>query len=601
MKKVFPVMAFVAITVVCQAAPVSFAKARQTAVNFWNSYHPTSVKPVDDMLLRQLPDMPHLYVFTTGADGYVVVSADDCVRPVLAYSFDSPFPEELHPGLRYWLGGYEAQIAEAVELGVPPTSEAVSQWKNLESVPPQPLTATLIPTMLRTRWNQSSPYNNLCPYDSAGRFRTVVGCVATAMAQVMKYWNHPSCGNGSHSYDHWAYGTLSADFGQTDYMWDDMTTSLDFTSQHREINAIATLSYHCGVAVDMGYGESSGAWTICYGGQYDYITVCSETAFVNHFKYSPDLHGEERYHFNDSLWIGMIDADLAAGRPIIYTGSDSTGAHAFVLDGSDTNDFYHFNWGWGGYGDGYYLMSNLAPGSGGAGGNATYTFNRHQTAIFHLEPGEETFYEAEIYDTVCSGTSTYTFHNYVFTATNGATYTATHLDTIYTIHLAVIGRRNAYLDPNGAEGMKYAEQFCPVKGFTLPNCTFTHDSLPFLGWCLNKEGRDTLYQPGQVAHIRSPRTFYAIWVEPEPFVGIAPVSGDDCRLWPNPASSSINLSLRNADRTEAQLVDAMGRVVSRTAVVDGKAEIPLEGLPNGPYIIRVTTGDGQYIKRIIKQ
>lgn len=601
MKKVFFVMAIVAVTAMCQAAPVPFAKARQTAVNFWNTYHPASVKPVDDMSFRQLSAMPHLYVFTTANDGYVVVSADDCVRPVLAYSFDSPFPEELHPSLRYWLGGYEAQIAEAVELGIPATAEVKAMWTRFESVPPQPLTSIVIPKMLQTKWNQSSPYNTYCPYDTVGQFRTVVGCVATAMAQVMKYWNHPSFGNGSHSYDHWAYGTLSADFGQTDYMWDDMTNTLDMMSQHREIDAVATLSYHCGVAVDMEYGESSGAYTICYGGQYSSITVCSETAFVNHFKYSPDLHGEERVHFNDSVWISMIDADLVAGRPIIYTGSDATGGHAFVLDGSNDEDFYHFNWGWGGYGDGYYLMSNLAPGSGGAGGNATYTFNRHQTAIFHLEPVEEQFYEAEIYDTVCAGTSVYNFHNYSFTVANGATYTATHLDTIYTIHLAVISRRNAYLDPNGAEGMKYAESFCPAKGYVLPNCTFTHDSLPFLGWCLNKTGRDTIYQPGQVAYIRVPRTFYAIWTLPEDTVGITIVDDGNCSLWPNPATSSINLSLRNADRAEAQLVNAMGRVVSRTALVDGKAEIPLEGLPSGPYIVRVTTETGQYIKRIIKQ
>lgn len=601
MKKVFFVVAIVAVTAMCQAAPVPFAKARQTAVNFWNSYRPDSVKPVDDMSLRQLSDMPHLYVFTISDNGYVVVSADNCVRPVLAYSFDSPFPEELHPGLRYWLGGFEAQIAEIAELGESPSDEVNAQWKRFESATPQPLTAAVIPAMLQTRWNQSSPYNNFCPYDSVGRFRTVVGCVATAMAQVMKYWNHPSCGNGSHQYDHWSYGTISANFGQTDYMWDNMPTMLDFMSLPREVNAVAKLSYHCGVAVNMGYGESSGAYTICYGGRYDYITVCSETAFVNHFKYSPDLHGEERYRFNDSVWIGMIDADLAAGRPILYTGSDSTGGHAFVLDGSNADDFYHFNWGWGGYGDGYYLMSNLAPGSGGAGGNATYTFNRQQTAIFHLEPAEEIFYEAELFDTVCAGTSVYNFYDYTFSAVNGATYTATHLDTVYTIHLAVTSRRNAYLDPNGAEGMKYAELFCPSKGFVLPNCSFTHDSLPFLGWCLNKEGRDTIYQPGQVAYIRSPRTFYAIWTFPEDTVGITLVDEGNCLLWPNPASSSVSLSLRNADRAEVQLVNAMGRVVSHTVMVDGKAEIPLEGLPNGPYIVRVTTNAGQYIKRIIKQ
>lgn len=226
--------------------------------------------------------------------------------------------------------------------------------------------------LMTTKWNQSPYYNALCPANS------VTGCVATAMAQIMKYWNYPAKGTGFHSYNHPTYGTLSANFGGTTYQWSSMPNTVNSAN-----NAVATLMYHCGVSVNMDYSpQSSGAYVI-----QDSPTpqACSEYALKTYFGYRSTLQGVQRNNYNQTQWINLLKIELNAGRPVLYAGFGSGGGHAFVCDGYDNNNFFHFNWGWGGSSDGYFQTSALNPGSLGTGGGSG-GFNSDQQVVIGIQP-----------------------------------------------------------------------------------------------------------------------------------------------------------------------------------------------------------------------
>lgn len=585
------------------ANPVGIDDARKVAVNFWNSHRPADAKPVADMTARTFAGLDHLYVFANGMDGFVVVAADDCVTPVLAYAFDAPFPEALHPGLAYWLRGYEAQIAEAVETGYHPDGKVVRQWTDLlyGPVPQQPVLLTTTPAMLSTRWDQGDPYNIFCPYDSIRRCRTVVGCVATAMAQIMKYWEYPSFGQGSHTSTFYSpsLGDMSANFGQTTYLWQFMPNSIFEGSLDYQKNAVAVLSYHCGIAVNMMYGCSAQGGS----GAYSYEVIGAMRDF---FKYDPGLYAAYRYSYNDSSWCNLLNAELAASRPIYYTGSDSTGGHAFVLDGADTAQRFHFNWGWSGYGDGFYHISNLAPGINyqASGGNATYTFNLYQDIILGIQPGSvETFDTVDYYDSICNDSRYIRFREYNLHVANMDTLLR-HLDTIFNYHLNVIDRKYIVLNANGGNGEPQTIRYCPATGVTLPQCNFSKTNCRFLGWCRRRNGEDELLQPDTLLMLNSNRHFYAIWHDTTAVDTVAIADAETSSpllLAPNPVLTDLSIVLPTHSAAQATVIDALGRMVARQELLGGKGKISFRALPAGAYIVQVNAGGKIYNRRVIKQ
>ncbi|MCD4790068.1 MAG: C10 family peptidase, partial [Bacteroidales bacterium] len=221
-----------------------------------------------------------------------------------------------------------------------------------------------------TTWNQNWPYNELCPADGGGPGgHAYAGCVATAMAQVMKYWSNPIQGTGSHDYTHYIYGNLFADFGATTYDWANMPHSISSSN-----TPIATLMYHCGVAVEMSYGASgSGANLDGYHG------ACN--ALKNYFKFDLSAYHDSKYKYEDSTWQNMLRNELDNGRPMLYSGMGVWTGHAWNLDGYEAVGelyHYHMNWGWGGSYNGYYYLDDLTPGS--------HNYFTGQEAIFNLYP-----------------------------------------------------------------------------------------------------------------------------------------------------------------------------------------------------------------------
>lgn len=326
---------------------------------------------------------------------FAIVAADMGSRPVLGYSRGGLFdPGEVPPALEEWLesrkkeigrlkagptasperhttewkalletevmpsrtsdedaAGHEAIDSEVAGSHGEPESPFSGLWslqsrKDMTTLVEAHATASLFPAvgpLVQTTWDQKCYYNTSCPADANGPCgHTVTGCVATAMAQIMKYWNYPATGTGSNTYTHPTYGTLTANFGSTVYRWHEMPTHLT-----GENGAVATLMYHCGVAVNMYYSAWSSA------------AILSPHALVTYFGYSPDARYEFREEYTDTEWSALMKSELNSLRPVLYRGSGEQGGHAFIVDGFEGDDYFHINWGWGGGYDGYFYLGNI--------------------------------------------------------------------------------------------------------------------------------------------------------------------------------------------------------------------------------------------------
>jgi len=343
------------------ANPVDVKTAQKAATTFLNNNGAKATQLTD---LSEAAGFPNLYIFTT-ENSFVVMSADDCVQPILGYSFTGSFVAEGMPeNVRGWLQGYNDEIQHAINHKLKATIKTIHSWKQLvEGKTDVAKSEIIVGELLTTKWNQHAPFNDYCPTG------TVTGCVATAMSQIMNFHKWPTVGIGIHSYTHSSYGVQYADFYQTTYDWTHMKDNYTGEYTTTEAEAVATLVYHAGVSVNMNYGPSSGAFSIDI-----------PTALINYFNYSNTAVYKNRYS-NDSTdyWIAEMKAELDARRPMEYDGSGSSGGHSFVCDGYRSDDFFHFNWGWGNNSDGYFTINNLNPGS---------TYNNNQGAVFGIKPAQ---------------------------------------------------------------------------------------------------------------------------------------------------------------------------------------------------------------------
>ena len=306
-----------------------------------------------------------LHIFNLPNDnGFVIVAGNDCLHPIIGYGFESSLAI-IGDNMRTWLEGCEQLARTARDKRLTPTGPVGDEWDALEDGSgSSELIGGGIPALMETRWNQAPLYNDSCPYDAEARTHVVTGCVATAMAQVMAYWKRPVTGQGSHSYSHSLYGTLSANFGTTTYDWTNMPYQLDNSSSAAEIRAEAQLVYHCGVAVEMGYGVGGSSAYVVSGGNPSW--PCAENALRDYFRFKPTLHSIFEDNMTSAQWLDSMKREFLMGRPVVFAGYQSSGGHAFVVDGYDAFDRVHVNWGWGGMGDGYFTLTPLPMYSTGA-------------------------------------------------------------------------------------------------------------------------------------------------------------------------------------------------------------------------------------------
>ena len=376
------VLLLVAAAFVAEANPVDLRTAQELAVKFMNANAKTPLRGADELQLVTTYSIDRgdaaFYVFNTPA-GFVIVSADDCAAPILGYSDEGQFDVNNIPiQLQDYLQGFVEQIEYGIKNHLEADEYTSRQWElarntgrlneNRDDDAVEPLITTI--------WDQGCYYNAMCPVDEHGQCGHVLtGCVATAMAQLMRYWGYPEHGIGSHSYTPLGYPEQSVDFGATTYDWDNMPDYLINSSSSEQIDAVAMLMWHCGVALDMMYGSSaSGAWPEDVG-----------NALVNYFGYSDEMSYESRYDYTNPSWRAKLKDCLNLGRPLYYDGYSSgiyySGRHAFLCDGYDSNELFHFNWGWSGSSDGYFIIDALP------------NYNLNNYAYFNIHPqGDATNY-----------------------------------------------------------------------------------------------------------------------------------------------------------------------------------------------------------------
>ena len=290
------------------------------------------------------------YVFNIDDHGFVIIAGNDAHRPVIGFSDQSIFDAfDIPPALAYYLDG----VAECImhQNQAVATPDVAAEWASVLEH------GRLISRhggrgtgyFCQTKWNQDYPYNYCCPEDPAGSGgHAIVGCLATAMSQLMRFWAYPAQGIGNHCYTHDDYGQICADFGNTTYDWDNMPNVLNNSSSEAEKPATGTLCFHCGVTIDMGYGPDGS------GGASGPIPSVMHT----YFNYSDANVQLRRNDFDTETWKTMVREQFDMGWPMYYGGCEDGGCHAFVCDGYDDNDYFHFNLGWGGSSDGWYLIDD---------------------------------------------------------------------------------------------------------------------------------------------------------------------------------------------------------------------------------------------------
>ncbi len=646
------IFTFVAILIMlsltAMAKHVDIETAKSVAVTFWeNNVLKSKINRsgYEFYDITAQTEFTNIYIFNTN-EGFVIVSADDVAKPILGYSQQGSFDNENIPEkAKKWLRNYSDEIQYAIDNNIEAGEETREAWNKLRNgIGLTPKSTRSVSQLLTTTWNQSPYYNELCPFDEEGGDRSVTGCSATAMAQVMKYWNWPIQGTGSHSYSS-EYGTLSANFGNTTYDWDNMPNALTEESSSTEINAVATLMYHCGVSIEMSYSASgSGAYTINYYGQLDY---CSENALRDFFGYSNDLHGEIRsyqsedeygetqtyeiYSYNE--WIEMLKEDLDALRPVLYTGHGNIGGHAFVFDGYDTNDFFHVNWGWGGYADGYFSVDALEPVPGGIGGG-DYLFHSSHTAVFGVMPNYTTLAAAPRNMIINAEGNTVQFNIYASNSpencnitcdqtwltlsnysalgwgetttitatiapnTSGATRNATITITqgSYTTTILVTQKDVQYtitvLSDNAEQG-EVSGGGTFDEGTEIEILATAYNGYQFLAWDDNNTDNP------RTITVTEDATYSASFVENS---GIEKNNVSKISIIPNPASDMIYIT-SSETISGIEIVNVMGQVVFQMDANEGNAICNVSDLSNGMYFVRIYGNESNciFIRKLIKE
>ena len=393
MKRLFLSVMLLALTSMMFAGPVGQQKAQQLGARFLstsavgqrNATVQLDLVSVATDATRSAADY---YVFNVhDGEGFVIVSGDDRVKPILAYSTTGRFnPEDVAEGFAYTLDNFQQEIQYVREHNLPATPDIVSEWDAVMKsgqIRQGRQARAVVGPLCQTIWNQNFPYSSQCPEDEEGSGGHVyAGCVATAMGQVMKFHDWPNQGTGSYSYHPEGYDPQLADFGNTEYHFELMPLSLDSTSTEEEYFYIAQFLHHCGIAVDMQYsGHGSGAYSMDV-----------PPALRNYFRYTCDddvMLGYWGWNFyTNEQWAQMLkDGGLDEQLPLYYSGADDSGqgGHAYVCDGYDENDYFHFNWGWSGRDDAWCAI--------GALNTTKYHFNDQNSFIGHIVPQNGVYYQ----------------------------------------------------------------------------------------------------------------------------------------------------------------------------------------------------------------
>ena len=369
------------------AGPVDAQRAQQLGQRFLSSATGSQKTDIQLVHISATREAVDYYAFNVSdGNGFVIIAGDDRVKPILAYSTTGSFdPNDIAEGFEFTLNSFSHEIQYVRDNNIEATADIKTEWKSVAEtgfINKERKSRSVVGPLCQTIWNQNFPWNSQCPEDEEGNGGHVyAGCVATAMGQVMKYWNYPEHGTGSYSYNPDGYPTQSANFGETEYHFELMPNSLDSLSTEEDYFYIAQFLHHLGISVDMQYsGHGSGA--------YSYSVPVALQTYFGYTTDEVETLGFWGYNFyTNEQWIQMLkDGGLDEGMPLYYSGSDDNGAggHAFVCDGYDENDYFHFNWGWSGRDDAWCPI--------GALNTTKYAFNESNSFIGHIQPASPEYF-----------------------------------------------------------------------------------------------------------------------------------------------------------------------------------------------------------------
>ena len=557
------------------------------ALNLELVYTATSSK--DSKLKSAGEESVYYYVFNDkDGSGYVIVAGDDVCTPIIGYSKTGTYDKDnLPPSFAAWMDGVCQSIDYALENNLEASAKTQEKWQTY--LQGNATMATIVAPLIQTKWNQGSPYNSECPQNRSGEY-TLTGCVATAMAQLMYYHKCPQQQGVGYMPSYRTdlnYTVPAINFATSQYNWNDMTLTYHAGSSEASKKAVATLMLHCGASAWTDYGTS---------GQNGSSATMWDAAVAlrDNFRYDASIKIEDRAYYETEEWKNIIKRELDNRRPIFYSGLNSRrGGHAFIIDGYNSADYFHFNWGWGGYNDDYFAIDgqeynvenemtvNIAPNHGG---EPHYSFALHPRSDLcsdtaHVNRGDLLKVSGVIHNI---GIADYT--------------------NILTIGFALVDDNDAvvevlfsYIDNEGLlANQLYNIENLPCEVRTAPDGYYN------LRAFIKTEGSNT-YQllKGAVNRIDE----IQITVGDPTSLPVSPPAEESIVIYPNPMKDQFRISNSGVGIQRIKLVDMQGRTLKEIIPDTTEMDIPVQvsDMPTGVYGVILQTTDGSIIrKKIIK-
>ena len=572
-KHLYSLTALLLIFSFSQAKHVESATAKLVAQNF--IFQNAKMAQVDLVLSytgRSAAGIEDYYAFTLNSTGFVIVSGDDVANPIIGYSTEDPFvAPAAGTNFGYWMGERQKEMEYIRANHLQADVQTVNTWArytdNISNKLTPPVSVNTVAPLCAAKWGQGGAYNDLCP---AG---TPTGCVATAMAIIMKKWAYPTKGTGSSSYSAGSYGTLSANYGTTTYNWASMTTPYCSGSN----SAVATIMSHCGISVEMAYSPGGSGAQVVGGNpsaQYSYKTYFGYNAAL--------IKGLMRSSYQDPAWITLLKNDLDKGQPIQYAGVDaSAGGHTWVCDGYDATDNMHLNWGWDGSSNGYFSINNMA--SGG------YNFTSQHHVCIGIVPGTpQMATDAGVSSiTAPSGTVTSSTVTPLVGLKNFGTAALTSCTINYKVDAGTV-------QTHSWTGNLATNSLMTV---SLPVINVTAGAHTFTSYTSNPNGG----ADGNTANDQMVSNF-TVSVSS----GIADLNNQaGFTLFPNPAASFVTIEGSASGNVRYSICNMLGAEIKTGQISSGgsgfSGTIDVSMLPKGMYFLKVSDGDSSFTKKLNKQ
>jgi hypothetical protein len=505
---------------------------------------------------------PAIYVFNFKDGGFVLVSADKRTMPVFAYSTESSFDlQDIAPATQLWIDKYMEQTDLIINQNIVADEKVKKAWSQYMSGNIQRGSEKSVSTLVTTRWNQNYPYNMDCPPHPAGPGgRVYAGCVATAMAQIMKYWNYPETGRGSKDYFWGDYFTV--DYGATTYQWDSMSNYINTLSR----NSIAELIFHCAISVDMNFSHTGSGSSI----------TNSFFAMKQYFRYRAGVYELDKSDVEDFEWKLLLKEDLDKAHPILYRGTDDYGnGHAFVCDGYQDTSYFHFNWGWGGAADGYFYLDNINP---------QMDFHWGQGALLNITPNYAEYCNSMVYDQP----------QWTFNDGSGPNLYFNDTDCEWLID--VTGHEFDYMKI-------YFSRYDLLEGDVLTLYKGITTDAPVLGtYSASNQPAEIITEEKQilVKFVTNSDAQADGWelVYETVTLGVNDENNGNVIIYPNPVSDLLTISgLSTA--SNISIIDMSGRIVMEVNDFENST-LDISNLQSGMYFIKIE-GDGNQMHKILKQ